>query len=59
MLLHSLDHIVHEPLSPVGLSLKASLAAKLHIIAATYDEEAGDHQRLGLRAFCLVLSGLE
>ena len=59
MLLHGFHHLVHAGLGAVGFFRLAQFAAQLHVVASAHDEQAGNHQRFGLRAFRLVLRGLE
>ena len=54
-----LDHFLHFGFGPKRFALKSEMTAKLCILAAAEDELPCYHQRLGLAAFALVLSGLE
>ena len=44
MLLHGLDHIVDEFLSPFRLGEKSEFVAELDIISSADNEESGNHK---------------
>ena len=59
ILLYSFGHGISRFLHSLGLVFLADFLAECYIVLGGDNEEAGNHQRLSLRTFALVLCGLE
>ena len=59
MFLDSFHHVVDTFLCSICLGIIACLATKFDIVLTCHDEESGNHQRLCLGTFGIILRGLE